>query len=387
MKFHNVRLSGSTGVGAAAVVGLMGLGGGLIFAPSHSAVETAKTGVREAIMPASTTDAEATVAGIDKTAWDLSNINHWRVDHWVNRFSTDADMRKKFEGFLTRAGRYEVMIRTKLAERNMPQDLFYLAMIESGFQPRAYSPAAASGLWQFVAETGQRYGLRVDGTVDERNDPERATDAALDYLQYMHDRFGSWYLAAAGYNTGENRVARIMREVTGSERGRDQDYYRILSRLPEETRDYVPLMIAAARIAKAPDVYGFDHVEPEQPLEYEVTVTDVGFSLETVARVSGADLNELKLLNPHLRQGRLPMNERFALRLPQGTLEAFEANWASAIGEVDKASQPGSTTYRVRNGDNLDGIARRHGMTVRRLKTVNGLRSDRIRVGQVLKVE
>jgi hypothetical protein len=178
MKFRNVRLSGSTGVGAAAVVGLMGLGGGLMMIPSHSAVETAKTEVREAIMP-SQAEAEATVAAIDKTAWDLPNIDHWRVDHWVNRFSTDRDMRSKFEGFLTRAGRYEDMIRTKLAERNMPQDLFYLAMIESGFQPRAYSPAAASGLWQFVAETGQRYGLRVDGTVDERNDPERATDAAL----------------------------------------------------------------------------------------------------------------------------------------------------------------------------------------------------------------
>jgi membrane-bound lytic murein transglycosylase D len=146
-------------------------------------------------------------------------------------------------------------------------------------------------------------------------------------------------------------------------------------------------MIAAARIAKAPDVYGFDHVEPESPLDYEVTVTDAGFSLETVARVSGADLNELKLLNPHLRKGRLPMNERFALRLPAGTLEAFEANWASAVGEVEKDAQAGSTTYRVRSGDNLDGIARRHGMTVRRLKTVNGLKTDRIRVGQVLKVE
>jgi membrane-bound lytic murein transglycosylase D len=383
MKFPNVRLKGiRTGVGAAAVASLMGIGG-LILTPSNRTVETVRSGVREAILPA------AEAVALDKRAWDLPNLDHDRVDFWVDRFRNDPDMREKFEGFLTRGGRYEDMIREKLRERDMPQDLFYLAMIESGFQPRAYSPAAASGLWQFIAETGKRYGLRVDATVDERNNPEKSTDAALDYLQEMYDRFGSWYLAAAGYNTGENRVARIMREVTGSERGTDADYYRILSRLPEETREYVPLMIAAARISKEPDLYGFGHVEPEPPLEYEVTVTDAGFSLETVARVSGADLEELQLLNPHLRKNRLPLNERFELRLPEGTLEKFEANWASAVGEVEKESKAGTTTttYRVRRGDNLTVIARRHGMTVQELRRANKLRGSRIYAGQVLKVE
>jgi membrane-bound lytic murein transglycosylase D len=269
----------------------------------------------------------------------------------------------------------------------MPEDLLYLAMIESGFQPHAYSPAAASGLWQFIAETGRRYGLRVDGQVDERNDPEEATRAALDYLEALHERFGSWYLAAAAYNTGENRVGRIMREETGSERGTDADYYRIWDRLPRETRDYVPLMIAAARISKDRDRHGFGHIEPETPLEYEVVVTDAGFTLETIAEVSGADESELKLLNSHLKAGRLPSNERFALRLPAGTREAFEANWPKAVAERNAGSAYAEVTYKVKRGENLTVIARRHNVSVQELRRSNSLQSDRIYAGQVLKIE
>ena len=191
-------------------------------------------------------------------AWDLANLDHSRVDSWVRRFT--SDLKRGLTVYLERMDKYEPMIKQKLAQRDMPQDLIYLAMIESGFNPKARSPAAASGLWQFIGETGRRYGLTVNRRVDERNDPAKATDAALSYLSDLHDRFGSWYLAAAAYNTGEGRVGRIMRQVTGSERGTDADYYRIANRLPRETREYVPKLIAAARIAKEPDKYGF--VEP-----------------------------------------------------------------------------------------------------------------------------
>jgi membrane-bound lytic murein transglycosylase D len=167
-------------------------------------------------------------------------------------------MKRSLARYMERMPKYESMISAKLAQRGMPQDLIYLAMIESGFNPTAKSPAAASGLWQFIGETGRRYGLKVTRKLDERNDPAKATDAALSYLADLYDRFGSWYLAAAAYNTGENRVGRIMREVTGSERGTDADYYRIANRLPQETRDYVPKLIAAARIAKEPAKYGFE---------------------------------------------------------------------------------------------------------------------------------
>ena len=190
--------------------------------------------------------------------WDLPNIDNPRVDSWVTLFSTNSKVKSRFALWLDRKPKYEPMISAKLDKRDMPQDLIYLAMIESGFNPTAKSPAKAGGLWQFISETGQRYGLTVNKKVDERNHPEKATDAALSYLSDLHDRFGSWYLAAAAYNTGENRVARIMRQVTGSEKGSDADYYRISKLLPRETQDYVPMMIAAARIAKDPARYGFD---------------------------------------------------------------------------------------------------------------------------------
>jgi len=190
--------------------------------------------------------------------WDLPNIDNPRVDSWVKLFSTDPKVKSRFALWLDRKSNYEPMISAKLDQRDMPQDLIYLAMIESGFNPKAKSPAKAGGLWQFISETGQRYGLTVNKKVDERNQPEKATDAALAYLSDLHDRFGSWYLAAAAYNTGENRVGRIMRQVTGSEKGSDADYYRISRLLPKETQDYVPMMIAAARISKDPGKYGFD---------------------------------------------------------------------------------------------------------------------------------
>jgi membrane-bound lytic murein transglycosylase D len=167
-------------------------------------------------------------------------------------------VKSRFATWLDRKDTYEAMISAKLEKRDMPQDLIYLAMIESGFNPKAQSPAKAGGLWQFISETGKRYGLTVNKKVDERNQPEKATDAALSYLSDLYDRFGSWYLAAAAYNTGENRVGRIMRQVTGSEKGSDEDYYRISKLLPRETQDYVPMMIAAARISKDPAKYGFD---------------------------------------------------------------------------------------------------------------------------------
>jgi membrane-bound lytic murein transglycosylase D len=193
---------------------------------------------------------------VESTTWDIANLDHQRVDSWIGRFT--SDLKRSFSTYLERMDKYAPMISAKLAQREMPQDLIYLAMIESGFNPKAQSPAKASGLWQFIGETGRRYGLTVNRKVDERNNPARATDAALSYLADLHERFGSWYLAAAAYNTGENRVGRIMREVTGRERGTDQDYYRIANRLPQETRDYVPKLIAAARIAKEPAKYGFD---------------------------------------------------------------------------------------------------------------------------------
>ncbi|HYC50290.1 MAG TPA: lytic transglycosylase domain-containing protein [Gemmatimonadaceae bacterium] len=202
--------------------------------------------------------AKATSAPVPEVAaasMDLPNLEHPRVDSWIKRFT--GDQRRSYATYLSRMAKYEPMISKKLAERDMPQGLIYLAMIESGFNPTAKSRVAATGLWQFMRATGREYGLKVSGKVDERRNPARATDAALEYLSDLHDRFGSWYLAAAAYNVGQGRVAKVMKQVTGKTKGTDADYYRIANRLPKETREYVPKMIAAARIGTNPEKYGF----------------------------------------------------------------------------------------------------------------------------------
>lgn len=226
--------------------------GGLVASGSSSPSSVIAPSAQFVNAVVSDSDLKPVEAGAE---WDLANLDNRRVDSWIGRFT--SDLKRSFAVYLDRMVKYEPMISQKLAQRKMPQELIYLAMIESGFNPKAQSPARASGLWQFIGETGRRYGLAVSRKVDERNNPAKATDAALSYLADLHERFGSWYLAFAAYNTGENRVGRIMREVTGSERGTDADYYRIASRLPAETRDYVPKLIAAARIAKEPQKYGF----------------------------------------------------------------------------------------------------------------------------------
>jgi membrane-bound lytic murein transglycosylase D len=180
----------------------------------------------------------------------LADLDHERVDHWVAEFTRGAKQ-AEFASYMQRMPQYEEMIRAKLRRRGMPEDLVYLAMIESGFNPEAHSAAAARGIWQLVPDTARRYGLRVDDTLDERIDAEKATDAALSYLSYLFNRFGSWYLAAAAYNTGENRVAAIMTEAFGRERGSDAEYYEIWDRFPGETRDFVPVMVAARRVVNA----------------------------------------------------------------------------------------------------------------------------------------
>ena len=192
---------------------------------------------------------------VSSAGWDIANIDHWRVDYHVNRFKNEQ--RDEVRGYLERKREYETIIADELRRRRLPQELIYLAMIESGFNTAAHSAAEARGIWQLTAPTARQYGLRVDETVDERLDPQKSTTAALNFLTDLHERFGSWYLAMAAYNTGGARVAEIMRDATGNERGTDEDYYRIWDRLPGETRDFVPAMIAAARIGKEPAVHGF----------------------------------------------------------------------------------------------------------------------------------
>jgi membrane-bound lytic murein transglycosylase D len=247
---------------------------------------------------------------------DIPNLDHSRVDYWIGRFQTDK--RSDFETYLNRMGRYASMISSELAKRDMPQDLVYLAMIESGFNPKAYSSAKASGLWQFIGATASRYGLDINRAVDERNDPVKATTAALDYLGDLHQRFGSWYLAAAAYNMGENGLTRILRAALGRTTGTDADYYAVWNRLPRETRDYVPLMVAAARIAKDPAEYGFTDIEPLEPYVFSEIVARPATPLKTLAQKAGTTVKAIKDLNPQLKLDRTRNDESMVVRMPAG---------------------------------------------------------------------
>lgn len=312
---------GKRQVRAAAAVGILATGGVLGVGRASQLAEPPASGAAEtaASVPAGAVQSFAAGGGAETlatagAAWDLPNLEHPRVDHFVNVFT--GRQRAMFTRYLTRMGRYQPMISAKLAERGMPQDLIYLAMIESGFDPKAYSHAHASGLWQFIAGTARGYGLDINRAVDERRDPEKATDAALDYLEDLHGQFGSWYLAAAAYNSGEGRVSRVMRAATGSVRGNEESYYAISNRLPKETRDYVPLMIAAARIAKEPHKYGFEHVKPATPDPVKKVVAPAATPLDRIAKDAGTTVSEIRRLNPELKLARTRNDGPSTVRVP-----------------------------------------------------------------------
>jgi hypothetical protein len=231
-------------------------------------------GLERASFVAGSTDAEAPGAPIaltymsssvkaSKLAAPVTNVasgmldihmDHPRIEQWVARLTTTlkGDLRQS----LDRMDKYDAMMNAKLDARQMPRELAYLALIESNFNPTARSRVSAVGLWQFMSATARQFGLTVRGGVDERKNPAKSTDAALTYLGQLHDRFGSWYLAAAAYNSGPGTVSKALRKVTGQTRGTDADFFRILTALPKETQDYVPKLIATARVGSDPARYG-----------------------------------------------------------------------------------------------------------------------------------
>jgi membrane-bound lytic murein transglycosylase D len=273
----------------------------------------------------------AEAEGATTASWDIPVVRNDAVERFVDLFQGKRSA--LMATYLKRSGRYEQMIRGKLRQRGMPQDLVYLSMIESGFNPNARSDAQAVGLWQFMAGTGRGYGLRVDGWVDERRDPERSTDAALRYLSDLYDTFGSWYLAAAAYNSGDNRVKQVMREETGHERGDDADFWRIRSRLPSETREYVPLLLAGALVAKEPGKYGLGDVPRWLPLDADTVLVPGEVPLNAVGQAVGVSADALAKLNPALVRRATPPGKPYPVRIPQGRADRYTANFQRVYQE------------------------------------------------------
>ncbi len=237
------------------------------------------------------------------------------VERWMDELQTTR--RDEFQAQLAQSGVFEDLIREKLRERSMPEELLYLAMIESGLSPLAESRVSAVGLWQFMDPTAREFGLRVDEFVDERRDPVRATDAALDYLYWLRARFGSWYLAVAAYNAGYARVERVLELYADGRTGDEDLYWEILRHLPRETREYVPRLIATALLAADAEALGFE-ASDAPAYEYDLVYVPGGTKLTAVGRSLDLDADVLRELNPHLIRDMTPPSEMYALRVPDG---------------------------------------------------------------------
>ena len=279
-----------------------------------------------------------------------------------------------FEKWLQRKNRYDALITGKLEERGMPRDLIYLAMVESGFNPKAWSHASASGLWQFISPTGRRYGLQDDWWEDARRDPVRATDAALDYLEDLNSEFGNWHQTMAAYNCGEGRIRRQLRADP-------QLSYWEMS-LPSETRFYVPKILAAMIIGNNAASFGFRTEEKAAaPLRYDTATVTRSLPLRGIADAVGIDEDSLKSLNPSLRRWCTPPGrQRYTIYLPAGTRELFYVNHQSIDPETRTATQ----RHVVTSGQTLSGISRKYGVTMASIQRANGLKGTKLRKGQAL---
>lgn len=235
-----------------------------------------------------------------------------RVERWMGEFLRHPE---SFQVLLDRKARYSGMMRDQLESRGMPEELLYLALIESGYSNGATSAVEAAGVWQMMTPTATALGLRVDHWVDERRDPVRATTAALDYLETLYEQFGSWYLAAAAYNCGPARVARALRTV--SDPTGEDVIWEVLPKLPPETRQFIPRLVAASIIAKRPVAFGLRAPEGVA-YAYDRVFVPGGTSLLTVSRTLGVPSLELRDLNPHLLRGVTPPGVSYPIRVPVG---------------------------------------------------------------------
>ena len=308
--------------------------------------------------------------------FDIPIVINARVEEFIQYFQTAG--KKIFTNWLARSERYIPFMRNLLRESGLPEDLVYMALIESGFNPNAYSRRKASGPWQFIYLTGKRYGLKANWWVDERRDPEKSTIAAAKYLKDLYDLFECWYLAAAGYNAGEGKIANAMK------RYRTEDFWELTKYryLKQETKDYVPQMIAAALIAKDPEKYGFVDIEYWEPLQYEKVEVPPVTDLRLIAKACEASVEELKELNPELlRWCTPPDSQEYEIRIPFGKKELFLKNFET----LPRQDRFQFKSHIVRRGDTLGGIARLYRVDLEPILELNRLRrSSPISVGMNL---
>ena len=310
-----------------------------------------------------------------------------QVRFFVDRFT--GERREVVDLWMSRAGRYLGMIRDVLRRNGLPEDLAFTAMIESGFNPLAVSRAGAKGLWQFMAATARRYGLRVDQWVDERLDPEKATTAAAAYFRDLHGIFGSWTLALAAYNAGEMRVIKALR-LSGA-----KDFWPLTrtTHLARETKEFVPQIQAAVLIGRDPGRYGFEVKDPE-PTAVERVAVPPSTDLRVLANAAGMPSDALKTLNPVLVKGVTPPGAPYELKVPSGRRSEVMTALSPSRRTMVAQSNPGtsraagnSQVHVVRPRETVNSIAKRYGLSAGDVLRMNSLeKHDAIRPGDRLRV-
>jgi len=302
---------------------------------------------------------------------DLPLTLNSKVNYFINFFQGRG--RGSFARWLSRSERYIPIMKEILRKEGMPEDLVYLAMIESGFTPHAVSVANAVGPWQFISGTGKRYDLRINDWIDERRDPIKSTVAAALYLKELYALFNNdWYLAAAGYNAGENKILRAINMYD------TRDFWEISkgSYLKPETKDYVPKLLAAAIIAKEPAKYGFADVAYLPAMDLDTVEIPTRTDLDLIARIADVPYQTLKELNPELRRWCTPPDyPNYLLKLPKGKKELFSAEFAKIPEEQRSIERIVYSRYRAKKQDTLKTVAARFSTTPERIAELNHLKS------------
>lgn len=301
-----------------------------------------------------------------------------RIDYYVKYFQNEA--RDHFEIWLDRASKYLAITKNIFREYGLPDDLAYLAMIESGFNPKAYSRAKATGMWQFMAGTAKLYNLRIDWWIDERRDPVKSSHAAARHLRDLYEQFDSWPLAIAAYNSGKGRISRATKKYNSN------DIWVITRKryLPRETKNYFPKFIAALRILKRPSLYGFEDIKSTGSFKYDEVSVPFATDLKVIAEASNSDVASIKALNPELRRWFTPPNyPSYQVKIPYGTKETYLAN----ISRIPLDDRIVFLKHKIRRGETLSHISKRYRTSTKAIMYLNNINNPRrVRAGKVLVV-
>ena len=319
----------------------------------------------------------AQVYSEDEVEYDFPVTVNRQVEYYLDFFTGKG--RKSFALWLARSGRYVPMIHQQLVDAGLPRDLAYLAMIESGYNERAYSRAKAVGIWQFIASTGRNYGLEINSYVDERRDPIKSTRAAVAYLSALYDEFDSWYLAVAAYNAGEGKIRKAIKKYDTT------DFWEIAQGkyLKLETKRYVPKLIASIIIAKEPEKYGFDNIQYEAALDYEMVNVPRWTSVKAVALACNMKPDDLKKYNNELRKEFTPPDRSpYPFKVPAGKGRDVEKN----LPRVQAVVSTDFKTHTVRSGETLNSICRKYNLTKTVILKSNNLRSAGLQPGMRLRI-